>query len=786
MLFTEPSFLFLFLPVLLALYFLKRRPGEYANVLLLGRERAVLRAAAGGAFTWLMLASIAFNYGMAIAVAAGLRGPPYKHARSRRWLAVAIGVNLAVLGVFKYANFFADNVNALLAGLSVAPFAVPEVLLPIGISFYAVPGHAIHRRRGLQLAVQHLLETREFLFPELVGNPIATQVLWGALFCLPFGFSLSRPARSTWVLGVLAVCALYLLVRECGGTRRSALMAAAVLGFYPVFFILSPTFMTDVPFLAAMLWSVLLFVRALHRRRVALVWLAAAVCAASVGSRSIGVGVAGAMIATLLFHTGRWGRRIHVCVGAGARRAVRGVVAGVDPRARLYVGGHHVAAEWPAATAGQLRYAFGADIFPPMLVVTVLSALVLVGIALLPLAVGLARRAIVRRMAYVLALFAAAWVIAKRAGLNAWIPFEPGYIWALREIGARASFVPGWQADPLPWWVAASAVAVALASAAILVAAWPPGSLREAEKFLVWNIAAPGVLVAVLAQADRYALVFVPPAAALVLARTAAPAQRTDRRVHRPYAAIALAGAHDHLDYNRAVWSAVADLRAGGVPPRDIDGGYVVKAGCNISIQRTRTAMRPGRIIVPMVTDSCGTRPGRSSQIGRCQSGDCYVYVPLPPAGVRSSGRISGGRAAESGGLELVLMSGAEPLALARGPQFVPKRAPTGEGGGSPGGRELRARTGPPVCVTAIPVRRASPAGRQVPDEIHDHRDRGRGTWLPSRSISAARCFSGRRIHPRTGRHGRGRHRDLPDRQPSLVQLRRVAESDQRVTGAVN
>ncbi|MBI4486394.1 MAG: glycosyltransferase family 39 protein, partial [Acidobacteria bacterium] len=160
-------------------------------------------------------------------------------------------------------------------------------------------------------SVQHLIETHEFLFPELVGNPIAAQVLWGALFCLPFGFSLTALRVSTWTLGVLALCASYLLVSECGGTRRSALMAAAVLGFYPVFLIMSPTFMTDVPFVAAMLWSALLFVRALLRRRVALVWLAAAVCAASAGSRVIGVGVAGAMIATLLFHPGRWGRRVH-------------------------------------------------------------------------------------------------------------------------------------------------------------------------------------------------------------------------------------------------------------------------------------------------------------------------------------------------------------------------------------------------------------------------------------------------------------------------------------------
>ena len=175
MLFTEPSFLFLFLPVLLALYFLKRRPGEYANVLLVGAS-VLFYARGGGAFTWLMLASIAFNYGMAIAVAAGLKGPPYNHARSRRWLAVAVAVNLAVLGVFKYANFFADNVNALLAGLGTAPFAVPEVLLPIGISFYTFHaisyvvdvyrGHASAQKSPIHAALYMLL------FPQLIAGPI--------------------------------------------------------------------------------------------------------------------------------------------------------------------------------------------------------------------------------------------------------------------------------------------------------------------------------------------------------------------------------------------------------------------------------------------------------------------------------------------------------------------------------------------------------------------------------------------------------------------------------------
>lgn len=449
--------------------------------------------------------------------------------------------------------------------------------------------------------VQHLLETHEFLFPELVGNPIATQVLWGALFCLPFGFSLTTLRVSTWVLGVLALCALYLLIRECGGTRRSALMAAAVLGFYPVFFILSPTFMTDVPFLAAMLWSALLFVRALQRRRAALVWLAAAVCAASVGSRVIGVGVAGAMIATLLFHTGRWGRRIRVWLAP----ALVGPFAAwlfVWTRARVFTSADiTLLGNGPQQRLANFRYASWAFL-PSMLVETLLFVLVLVGIALLPIAVGMVRRAIVRRTAYVLWLFAAAWIIAKRAGLAAWVPFEPGDIWALREIGATASFVPGWHADPLPWWTAVSAVTVALASAAILVAAWPRGALREAEKFLVWTIAAQALFVAVLwLTSDRYGLVFVPLTAALVLARR--PPLRTGPAVAciAVFAVIALAGAHDHLDYNRAVWSAVADLRAEGVPPREIDGGYVVNGWLQYLHPDDAYHDASGRIIVPMV-----------------------------------------------------------------------------------------------------------------------------------------------------------------------------------------
>jgi alginate O-acetyltransferase complex protein AlgI len=166
LLFTEPAFLFLFLPVLLGLYFVTftREHASYANWLLLVAS-VLFYWTGGGAFTWLMLASIAFNYWMAILV-----------SRDSRWLAPAIGTNLIVLGVFKYANFFADNVNTLFLALGAHPVVVPRVLLPIGISFFTF--HAIsyvidvHRRDATAQKSPVHAALYLLLFPQLIAGPI--------------------------------------------------------------------------------------------------------------------------------------------------------------------------------------------------------------------------------------------------------------------------------------------------------------------------------------------------------------------------------------------------------------------------------------------------------------------------------------------------------------------------------------------------------------------------------------------------------------------------------------
>jgi alginate O-acetyltransferase complex protein AlgI len=168
-LFTEPTFLFLFLPVLLALYY-AGRGRAWRNWLLLGAS-VVFYARGAGAFTGLILTSIAFNYVAALVV------DRWRGTSAGRWaLGGAIAVNLVVLLVFKYADFAIENANAALAVFGTKPFALPHLLLPIGISFFTF--HAIsyvvdvYRRDAS--AQKRPLEAALYLlvFPQLIAGPI--------------------------------------------------------------------------------------------------------------------------------------------------------------------------------------------------------------------------------------------------------------------------------------------------------------------------------------------------------------------------------------------------------------------------------------------------------------------------------------------------------------------------------------------------------------------------------------------------------------------------------------
>jgi len=170
-LFTEPTFLFLFLPVLLAVYFATPPRLSTARNWLLLIASVLFYAKGGGSFTFLIAASILFNY------VAALKVDRYRGTATGRWLLRgAVAINLLVLAIFKYANFIVDNVNVALATAGIHPIVIPAVLLPIGISFFTF--HAIsyvvdvHRRDAS--AQKHPVEAALYLllFPQLIAGPI--------------------------------------------------------------------------------------------------------------------------------------------------------------------------------------------------------------------------------------------------------------------------------------------------------------------------------------------------------------------------------------------------------------------------------------------------------------------------------------------------------------------------------------------------------------------------------------------------------------------------------------
>ena len=97
--------------------------------------------------------------------------------RRRLVMWLSIGFNLAMLGFFKYFNFFADNLHALFAAMGWQfDFVTLRVLLPIGISFYTfvTMSYVIDVYRREIEPTRNLVDFAVFVayFPHLVAGPI--------------------------------------------------------------------------------------------------------------------------------------------------------------------------------------------------------------------------------------------------------------------------------------------------------------------------------------------------------------------------------------------------------------------------------------------------------------------------------------------------------------------------------------------------------------------------------------------------------------------------------------
>jgi hypothetical protein len=475
---------------------------------------------------------------------------------------------------------------------------------------------------ALRLAQAGTLE-----IPEATSALPIAQILWGVAFVELAGASHLTLRISTIVAALVGALCWWRALRALGFDERTATWALAVALFSPAFFSLAPTFMTDVPFVAAsqaVLLAGLWWARDPSWPRIA--------------------------VAAGLALTAAWVRQ------PGAALLVGLAVAALS-------GGHRVHALAPAVglaavLAGQVWFArdLGAglplaqrmsdlldvlSVSPGVYVQGLTSAAAFIGVCVAPAALAAGGLKLGRVLATLAAL------------LVAWLCFgtpvlHEGAMWGACELGGARSLLSG-----LPHgcaWAAPARIAAVLAAAVGLAAVAPPaarafvrgvrtiarkpdgGAAREqlardaAEAaygrrmlaFVVTSFAAlTAGMTALWLFADRYWLLPAAVAPALVL-RRGVRHPRLGAAALAAYALVAVVGTRDVFGFYTQLNALTDALVARGVPIERIDAGYAVNGWRRYLVRPSATAGEGKNADVPWVS---AIAPSRWTIANRLEDG---------------------------------------------------------------------------------------------------------------------------------------------------------------------
>jgi alginate O-acetyltransferase complex protein AlgI len=185
--FSSPIFLFIFLPLFFAFYFLT--PRRWRNLIIIGAS-ALFYAWGEAKLIVVMMTSTAVDYLCALVIANNSwqrmwsaprqLTPDEPRTRTQRLaVIVSLAVNLSFLLYFKYAGWGLENFTHLLQSLGIhgglSQLAL-HTTLPLGISFYTFQSisYTLDVYRGKALATRHILNYATLIskFPLLIAGPI--------------------------------------------------------------------------------------------------------------------------------------------------------------------------------------------------------------------------------------------------------------------------------------------------------------------------------------------------------------------------------------------------------------------------------------------------------------------------------------------------------------------------------------------------------------------------------------------------------------------------------------
>ncbi len=167
MVFSNLTFVCLFLPIVLAVYFIA--PQSARNMVLVAAS-VVFYIWGGRIAIVLILVSVSVNFALGQAIATA------ETTRRHRLISWSVAGNLLVLIIFKYTNFIIENINWVLDTSWNMRLPNPEMPLPLGISFFTfhIISYLVDVYRGTAQAQRSPAAFTLYIinFPQLIAGPI--------------------------------------------------------------------------------------------------------------------------------------------------------------------------------------------------------------------------------------------------------------------------------------------------------------------------------------------------------------------------------------------------------------------------------------------------------------------------------------------------------------------------------------------------------------------------------------------------------------------------------------
>jgi hypothetical protein len=483
------------------------------------------------------------------------------------------------------------------------------------ILLHPFPNLPFHDDWTYAWSVEHFLKTGELQVLDWSVHYPFVQILWGALFCLPFGFSFSALRVSTVVLAWVGAVALYGTLRELGRARSEGLIATVVLVANPVFFVLSFSFMTDVPFVSIASVAFFFITRGLSRKGTSEVFLGCIFAACALFIRQIAVAIPASLLLYFLFTPSHRSWRYllptsGICLLFFLAPILTAQIFGVTSASKSLTTWvidfwlHH----YPQAVSGLLR------IF------------IHTGLALLPLSMPIVasvyRRPLFWRVVAALSILTGCSMLF--AGE---LPNPQDGMWQLNTLGRERHLLQGPPApDFLPPWLNPALFVLSLLSSTVIIVKIIDviradignplglfvlyGSIQFALIMALWFFGPWG--------SDRYSMVLFPPLI-MILTNSQIKAKVALASITVLFA-LSMLVTWNETQTSRAIAQGVAWLRARNIPFASIDAGYVFN-GWNLYAHSEN--LSPGAI------------PGRDVPLVTSAEKKPYVIAASPIAGYR-------------------------------------------------------------------------------------------------------------------------------------------------------